>query len=431
MAAIVKLPGVKGSFAVGLSWRHEESVPGRGSLHALAAAKGRWAVIRKTSAGTVQVGLCDTPDGMESGKGMHALAAVVADLRPQPWMGVYRLAENQYWYIAVRDAQEVLPDGDQVGTLEEISRVRQRHLAYGEWIPIEGSIDDLCEMAMTVPVTSVLRDMRRGQGTPVLLAVAFVLGIGVALATWRGHERAIAQRAWLARQHALAARAPVPEAAPWRHEPRPSAVLGSCGNAWQVQPLATAGWTLTRWRCELQAHEAQGLRLTTSWTRSGGLANAAPGVLAPDAQHASASTLVDVSFEVAPEVLLHAADARRAVWSFAQTYGLRLEPESAPTVAVLPGATPGRVPAVNAWSATAYRLTLDSPPWPDLGNAFDAVPGLRINRVDFDFGTLQWTVSATLYAWQEAAGAAVPGRGALAGKDGKFAGGAFANGGQP
>ena len=411
MADIITLPGVRTPFAAGLSWRHEDTRPKAKALRALSFEKGRWGVVRETSAGTIQVGFCKPINGVTSPSKLRSLAAMVADQHPQPWMGRYRIAENRYWYIAVRDGQEVIPDGDRIGTAADVDRIRDQHRELGEWTTdLEGTIDDLAEMAQAWTRKVALSDLQRRLWIPV----AIVSGIALAvMATSIGvvvhNERVAAARKKIDddNRRALAAaqraeRVAKSRVLPWTHEPMPSEVFRACGSAWRDQDLAKGGWMLTSWHCEVST---SGISVTSDWDRAGGLASEAPGTLRDGGQKSEASIQVLHAFSEPSSLVAQSQAALRAIWSFAQLNGLTLAVNAATAKPVLPGAMPDE-PSVDPWTTSQPVFTLTTPPWDPPSPSFDAVPALRVRDLYWSLGTQQWIVDTTLYALRASA---VPG----------------------
>ncbi|MCL6470639.1 MAG: type 4b pilus protein PilO2, partial [Ralstonia sp.] len=59
MAQVLNLPGIKGTYAVGLTWRHEDARPSRAALRKKARdLQARWSVVHQTRTGHVQAGFC-------------------------------------------------------------------------------------------------------------------------------------------------------------------------------------------------------------------------------------------------------------------------------------------------------------------------------------------------------------------------------------
>lgn len=397
MAETVTLPGVKHTFAVGMSWRHEDAVPKEKHLRTLSAVEGQWGLVRTTSTSAIQVGFCEPVLGMRAHK-LRSLAAVVADHHPQPWMGLYKLADDRYWYIAVRDGQAVIPGGDRIGTFEEMARVRDGHVAaHGEWKEIEGTAADLAEMALMTANAKPLRDMQSSA-----LAFYAKLGLGTFLIGGLGVAGILAYQHFSEKPNGGIGvpNAIKPQAQavnvqpPWLTGPMPSAVFENCHRAWSRQRLARKGWTLTGWECTSTPYAVS---ISTKWDRSGGLAIDAPGALSADGESSTDSTTETASYGPPSTDIALEATARRIVWSLAQSRGLTLElAAQTPTAAALPGATQ-QAPQVP-WITIPVRLGSVAPPWNELQIAFDAVDGLRISSVSWNSTSRTWALSGTLFA---------------------------------
>ncbi|MDR5791732.1 type 4b pilus protein PilO2 [Caballeronia sp. LP003] len=397
MTEIVTLPGVKHTFAVGLSWRHEDAVPKPKQLRALSLDEGRWGLIRKSNSDAIQVGFCDPIIGKNPGK-LRSLAAVVADHHPQPWMGLYKLADDRYWYIAVRDGHAIIPGGDQVGTFEEMAKVRESHLQYGQWHEVEGTVEDLVEMALLTPRMVALRDMQVSPYRSSAILGLSVFGVGlVGLLALSGYQH-YAERRALEEQEKNGSkyqRVQAPPPKPWTQEPMPSAVFIACHQAWSIQPLAASGWTLGTWDCQATKNA---VTVTATWDRDGGIAADAPGSLAADGNSATSTKQYIVAFDPPAVAALDEPTGRRAIWSLAQASALDLQIGSAaPTASNLPGAAATQTPVVP-WTSVPAKFKFAAPPWATLGSAFDSVDGLRVSAVSWSASTPLWVTTATLYS---------------------------------
>ena len=85
MAHALTFSGVKGAFAVGLSWQHEENLPKAQNLRKLARQLGpnvRWGVAFKNAHGTFQSALCEPIAGVKPSRA-RPLAAIVATAHPR------------------------------------------------------------------------------------------------------------------------------------------------------------------------------------------------------------------------------------------------------------------------------------------------------------------------------------------------------------
>lgn len=395
MADTVTLPGLKHTFAVGMSWRHEDAVPKEKQLRALSLEEGRWGIVRTTSTNAIQVAFCEPVSGMRAHQ-LRSLAAVVADHHPQPWMGLYKLADDRYWYIAVRDGQAVIPGGDRIGTFEEMVRVRDGHVsAHGEWKEIEGTAADLAEMAQMTPNAKPLRDMQSSA-----LALYTKLGIGTFMIGGLGLACVLAYQHFSEQTtvntgvlNSLQTAQPVAKP-PWLSAPMSSAVFENCHHAWSRQDLARKGWTLTGWSCSAAPNAVS---VTTTWGRGGGLAVDAPGMLSADGESSTETVTEPATFgQPSTQTTLEAA-ARRIVWSLAQSHSLSLDlGVPAPTSAALPGAA--QQVQQLPWITIPATFTSVAAPWSDLSSAFDAADGLRISSVAWDSTKHVWTLAGSLYA---------------------------------
>ncbi|WP_116138410.1 type 4b pilus protein PilO2 [Trinickia diaoshuihuensis] len=413
MAELITLPGVKGTFAAGLSWRHEDKIPRAAELRALSMEKGRWGLVRRTIAGSVQVGFCEPIAGASAPSKVKALATIVAEQRPQPWMGLYKLGEDRYWYIAVRDGQEVIPEGDQIGKLDDLLRVREQHLTLGDWEEAEGTLDDLAEMALSTPKHLVLRDLQRRPWVNVAVASSVLLVIGAAGGgAWFYRENQLEKEreAEAKRQRAIAAALHARDNAqahilPWTQTAMPSSVFDACRDAWREQPLARDGWMLSSWECRAQPH---GIDIHRGWVSAGGLAANAPGKLSSDARSSAEDIQHQVAFAApSPRADLQPA-ARRALWTLAQRYGfaLTIDPPTVPRP-IAPGEN-GAQAVPDPWQRLSASIAERIPPWSGLGPAFDSVPGLRVEALAWTAASRRWALSMALYTLDRLPAQTVP-----------------------
>ena len=130
MITIYSLPGMPQRYALGLAWRHVDGAPGVAERRALTTTESRWGVVRKTSANpaTYQVGYGALPEGTKNVSSVRPMALYIADMHVAPWLGVFKLEDDLYWLLAVRDNNEIIPEGDVVG-----GRLDLRALAGRGW----------------------------------------------------------------------------------------------------------------------------------------------------------------------------------------------------------------------------------------------------------------------------------------------------------
>lgn len=415
MAMLINLPATRGGFAVGLSWRHEDNKPKRRALRGRAEAlDARWAIVHRTRTGHFQAGFCAPIRGVKSGQ-VKPLAALVADSHPQPWFGIYKLDADLYWYIAVRDGQEILPDGDKVGTLAEVTAAHQGHLRHGEWQDFSGTARDLAQIVRMAQrpqslldkivmrarrshrLTNIYGEQQRFFGG--LLGAVAIGTLAIAGYKWQAQHQIETQRSaaltrQLAQQALLAAQDAKHHVQPWTQQPLSSALIAACAAAWHSQDLASDGWDLSSWSCKLDSElPPRAISVTAYWTRAGGLAANAPGELV-DSEHSKSSLVRPVPFELPHGHNDDLTATLRAAYSFAQSNALQLK--LADTSLSLPGATAASAAALDPWKTNDVNITLPMAPFFGLGEAFDAVPGLRVTEIQLD-STMQWHTLGRLY----------------------------------
>lgn len=409
MAESLTIPGVKGAFAIGLTWQHEEVPPKRTALRANALGMGRnvrWAVVHTSAGGAVQSGYCEPINGVKPAK-VKPLAAYVADRHPQPWRGVYRLDDERYWYIAVRQGQAIIAGSDCVGSLSELAAVRAHHDGFGDWSEFDGSFDELVQMARGAKrAVATLQDVHAGpwRTTAVATALVGVLAVFAAGGWYWYDQQQEAERAEIARKQALFAAQQAKTAAaqfvyPWTREAMPSAFAGACAEAWEKQELGVKGWPLASWECK---PSPTGIAVGVGWKRDGGLAVDAPGFLGSDGSNSSSSADVRVQFGRSSQQAENQAAAQRAMWSLAQAFGMDLQL----TLQAPPIQQDKSVPP-DPWVKYSVALSLYAPPWSAPAGRLDDVPGLRVSEISFDAITQKWKAIGTLYAMRAGAVAAV------------------------
>lgn len=402
MANTLTIPGIKGTFAIGMTWRHEDAIPKAKYLRELSKQGGRWGVVRKTSAGTLQIGLCPPVQGVTSPKKLKALAAIIADAKPNPWMGFYKISEDLYWYIAVRDGQEIIPDGDMVGTIEDLLPIRERHMSYGRWTQVEGSLEDVAEIVRTIPKHPVLRDLQsRPWVVPVSSVAALTLVLVGGSLGWKKHQQdlELERQAQLQRQRAIQAALQAqknvqPKILPWTQLPEPDAAFSACAKLWSKQPFGQDGWALDSWSCQI---DTNAVTTQSMWVRDGGVAKDAPGQLT-DANHSTSNESVPVYFGQSAPRASQIDVAQRAAWTLAQMYGLKLKMDLPQAKASLPGAADKQTLSADPWIMIPVEFKLEASPYDfGLGQAFDAVPALRVTTVSWA-PTDGWTIKGSIYA---------------------------------
>lgn len=409
MASAVTLPGVKGAYAVGVMWRHEDAVPSRRTLRTRSEQlEARWGVVHRTRKGYIQVGFCPPIRGVNSCKTVKPLAALVADCHPQPWFGFYRLAEDLYWYIAVRDGQEVLPDGDRIGSFDELRSVHEKHLKYGDWTEVRGNGEDLAKIVKNARRAKSFVDVHAGPQRAIAItlgAIASAAALGVTYRVHHEHELAIERAAAAARQRAqlatLAAQQAAHQIKPWTRQPLPSSVIRACAAAWHDQSIVAAGWQLSSWKCSAHAILLPtAIKIDARWSRAGGSAADAPGPVDQDGEHANTSREVPFAFTAQQATHTRVDSSDRTAWALAQKNAYQLKIDDSLIGAALPGTFASAAEMSLPWNTDSANFALPMAPWLNSPTDFDSVAGLRVTSIELDDAQV-WHVKGPIYTSRE------------------------------
>lgn len=406
MAIIASIGGRQ--WVLGLEWSSYSGIPDRAELMKDAGTddigelQQPWYALRVTEE-VMQAGFCEPIGDIVRPKRLASLAAMLADAKPQPWLGVYQIAEDLYWYIAVRDEYAVLPGGDVVGNADDISNALAQHLGYGGWNRDEGDLDDLNELLRSVkakrtPIRSLAVSRLDPVPTAIAVAVVLSLSIGglVAHHEYQEHERRARLEAARLKRPAKAVEHVVTASDYLAQSPMPSAWLEGCHQALNTVPPSRHGWLPQAAGCDVGA-------VNVRWTRGvGATIDLPPPGQLDDTGEASAQT---IPFKARPDGIDNGADLRTerlALIAWAQRYG------SAVTI--------GAAAPISASAAAGFKVpvTIPLPVSPFVpGNGFDQLPGLRLTGVaptqnqqtqqssQAAKGVTTWAVTGVLYAHQQ------------------------------
>jgi hypothetical protein len=376
----------KSRWLAGMTWLSYESVPTKSEIADDAETHhADWVAVRTAMSDYRQVGYCSAVKGEKTGK-LASLAARIASAHPQPWQGVFQISSDLYWYIAVRENQAIMPDGDVLGSNEEIAAIRARHDELPDWKRVTGQLADLqvlVEAAIGRPVF-----VRPATGSPIA-TIAFFAGTLIVAVAAAGYWWFIEQAEQQARASAIArerqrlaalANAPKP-AAPAAAltvppSPAPGALLAACANEVLDLPLSWAGWALDGVECSQRA-------ATAVWKRQeGATLDAHPdGSVAADGETITQALAYPALQEISPAPLLPRAEAALRLRAWAQRTGVALVLSApAPRPPALPGTQPAA--AEPAFAEMPLTLTLAISPFSrDISAALEAIPGLRLVTV--------------------------------------------------
>jgi len=251
----------KRRWLVGMRWRSYEAVPHAADLAEEAdAMKANW-IARRHGTEAIQVGFCPgLHDRWPSG--LFSLAALLADSHKVPWAGAFDLGNGLFWYIAVRDNYGMMPDGDVVGTYEEVQWARQEHASLEDFNHVNGTpaqLEQLIDRALQLktkrtPVESLTAPRLSSQ---TKLAIAGVtLGALAILGAYAYYMHDQAQIEQMTRQRQARARAlqtqidSLPNVGKLlRAQPDAAVWLNACREAVYSQPLWRHGWQLVGQHC--------------------------------------------------------------------------------------------------------------------------------------------------------------------------------------
>lgn len=245
---IIKAAGK--DWIVGLSWRSFSERPSLRERREDARSLGAdWVALRETQ-DVAQAGFCKAVAGRKLGR-VYSLADAVAEEYKQPWLGVFKLKDNLWWYVAVRDGQAILPEGDVVGDYATILEVRRRHEAYGDWNVHDGTIDDLLPILELVSKSSAVSRVKSVEPPPIwkgLLPVAFASSVVlVGALIYVNHQHQVHKAAREAFVAVIKAREQM--VSPLVKTPPPNEWLAACMLVLEPQKLAENGWLADKVSC--------------------------------------------------------------------------------------------------------------------------------------------------------------------------------------
>ena len=391
---------------MGMRWVVHERMPGWAPVRDLARDLGQWAV-RRRGESIIQTGYCAPIPGERPQK-LVSLAALVADARPEPWMRVFDLGNDKWWFVAVRDNNGILPEGDVVGTYEEVQEARARIESLGSSWPqdiltqADGTLEDLEALALQGRAAYLQDAAVRSWLRPALLGAA-VAGLSVAgLLVWQAHEadRRAARQAAIAMARLAAARAVragmlfLP---PWRQEASVGAFARACAAAWNALPIEQDGWIPRKITCRegpwkdaiLAVPKVRSLKekvvVSVVW-RTAKKTGASP-LQAPPGQLLAGGRIIrhirTLRLPLTESGLEAAATARRLAYSRLRASGFSVHFARAAPHSGLPGAH-ARAPgprAAHPWTSRSLTVSWCGPWMSGFGAVLGAVSGLRVRSL--------------------------------------------------
>ena len=398
-------------FVVGLNWRPLDGKPKQSTLKSYSNAYGDWGVVRKTSAGTWQVGFGKTIENAKASSFL-SLAAMVAETKEAPWRGIFKLSEDVYWYVAVRDNNEIIPNGDMVGTLDDILTVKNDQVNYGGWNEdIEnGSVDDLVTLIVGQKSNKLKDFSSTNYNNYIISAVVIALAAG---GLYYKHYKDLKEQQRLAliakqkREAQLLALKKGGAILPWANLPSPSIFLNSCHQVFENTPISKNGWSLENWTCEYKGEgekvkENQYIKVVYGWDRSYGLANDAPGPLLGGDEKSSSTEKVNVSRVLGiKQKPMGYNDAVRNLWTISEKLNIRLTlGDKKPGQVSLPGMASAKSKnedTASPWKTEEFTMDMDFSPFMDgFVGYLQSNPVIYVSSVRWEKS--KWVLEGKLYA---------------------------------
>ncbi|MHB1681027.1 MAG: type 4b pilus protein PilO2 [bacterium] len=174
-------------------------------------------------------------------KKLPSLAANVANAKKEPWIGVFHISDNLYWLIAVRDNQAILPDGDIIGTKEEIDKIFHETLPIGEWDSVieSGNIKDI-ESILTGKNAYVLPIKKTPTG--IIIIAGIIISVFILYIYYRHTVNQIKPKIFVPKMFIQKKPVKIPG-------PEPQLVLSACKKELLTIPQSYYGWEPTNLNC--------------------------------------------------------------------------------------------------------------------------------------------------------------------------------------
>lgn len=376
-ARIIEIAGKK--WIAGMHWQSFEHKPNKSDITAEAEEIGMESnidvelVAQRLHDQSIQVGFSERVDGYD--KNAFSLAAAIADYRRQPWLGVYRIDEKTWWYIAVRDNQSILPDGDIIGSKEEVIEARERHSGFDDWNYVDGGIGDLEEILAAINPLKV-RDLKAKPEWlyPAIGAGVALLVSAIAFGIWSHYkhmdELAAAK---LARERAIAALAKQPPKempSPLLTMPMPNIVMNKCKEVVSKIPLSLHNWSYQSVTCSNSSADVY-------WKRGdmGSVANMPQGALDKEGNNVVQTIRFDIA-QRGPENAIALNQEIVLLFAAFQKIGVKIDINPIQLPPVLPGEDQANKPRPKP--SANFTTTMETNPF---NLDWNSIPGLRLKSV--------------------------------------------------
>jgi hypothetical protein len=386
------------------------------------------AVITHGNGNTRTAGIAASTDGAKAG--MMSAAAVVyrtcqLEKSGDNLLCACQVPDGRWLYVAIRGGV-LMPDGDLLGTDDDIRVAMMQHFPGGDWqhiwAPPHWGMPDAEERTLE---SFLPRDKKQNfkyhawwqlqlaqPGVGVSLrryALPLLVLAALGLAGRWGFEqyqlrRAIqeAEEAGQADKLAASAKAPPPPRHPWADLPIAPVLIELCASAMDRVPLAPGGWQMTGMECTQSG-------LSIHWTRPSLTSIPLLKAVVPDATISLDGNGAALVRPVTPptarrdeplDKLPAAVTIPERFNTVAQQLGLRLVlSDPPPPPAPLPGTTGAAQPVPPVpWRVRHFEITTALAPW-HLISWIDS-PGLRLTALNLTVrdGQASWVMQGDQYA---------------------------------
>ena len=387
-------------YYLGMQWYSYEDRPGTAEIQEKADQIGSQAYVLRVGENTLQVGYSSTSiDDLPSGT--MSLAALLADGTPQPWLGSFEVAPNLWWYVAVRDNNAIMPNGDVLGDADTVGEAQDLHSSYVDWHYHGGNLDELTRLVAEVKSKKARVLLQSVRTTPVqrrrqlLVAGAAAITLSAAGAgAWyfnaqQEQEVLLQQRARF--EHLKRGKIDAAKAAfvsPFYTTPEPAKVLNACRQAFAATPISDHGWIADRITCVLTG-------ATVEWTRGEGASvrHMPKGVVTDDGEKGTQNLPFTLEHEPqSADGLVALADVKMALLAWAQEGGFTFKATPLPPPQIPEGIDPKELPPV----LPALSFVIGSKVSPlDMVEDFASYPGLRLTSLEES--ATGWIIKGVLY----------------------------------
>lgn len=409
----------KTRWLLGMHWDAFDTAPSIGEIKKEAKSMGANMYALRISDLAVQAGYFSDEQfpKVKGSSRLYSLAARLAGAVAEPWFGVFDLGDGAYWYIAVRDGYSILPDGDKVGSFDEIEAARANHAGFNDWKTVNGSIEDLESLLAEIAKQEQASGIKKiklvpveyfGQKTIVyakwmgIAGGVCVLAGGLSLWQYEDHKkqeelRQQQERARVVTQEQNRALAPLAS-------PLPNAWLSSCKEILFATPIVQDGWQMANVSCA-------GEQALLEWRLSPGatVRNRPAGALSSDGTIVSQTLALDMSklVPLLPSALPGPLPENLETLRFiAQSTGMTLDlVASEQSNSNLPGQVSAAVNsaadhlngALQKLKNQPFRLAMKTSPF---AIDFDSVAGLRLTKISSPIASDKgWEIEGVVYGF--------------------------------